>query len=110
MGVRAIFSVKATNWYDEVEAQGVLDDVVKIVQGEDSVKNRWIVLGFQFGIGSHYLLTVFSDLETWPETLDKRIASIRAIEPGATVHNYSGSKQQAWEDINQNTRKFSVEI
>ncbi|KAF4963545.1 hypothetical protein FSARC_8450 [Fusarium sarcochroum] len=91
MGVQATFCVSvkdAKDWYNENEAQKVLDDAVASIQD-------W---------------KVFSDLETWPEPLDMSIARIGAVEQKATVYNYDGSEAEAYHEMRRKFQKFSVKM
>ncbi|BCR83577.1 uncharacterized protein ACHE_10979A [Aspergillus chevalieri] len=61
MAVLASFSVEADHWYNDDEAKEVLkgaqDGIKKAIQ-QNKLEVEWLVMGFPFGIGSHYLMEV----------------------------------------------------
>ena len=109
MGVQAIYSIQTDNWYNQEEAQEVLDNAVADLQEYKKEQDKpveWIVVGFPYGIGSHYLMTVFcggQEKDEWPQTY-------RRLPENPTVHVFDGSKEHALKAMKANGSKFMPKV
>lgn len=106
MGVQAIYSVTAEKWYDEDEAQAKLDSAVAQIQDHLEAE-EWAVVGFPYGIGAHYLLTVYSKRDNW----DFPLRGLN-VDQGhkATIHKWDGSQQDAREAMGRTGSKFCASL
>lgn len=64
MATVAHFKINAEKVYDEDEAKKILDitkdNIMNTIRQED-MKVKWLVIGFPYGIGSHYIMDVIFD-------------------------------------------------